>query len=496
MLKKLGSLIRTGTAWESPSSPSEHFGPARISRGLGEEVLRATTTRRNHIQGIRDHLTSMTREEKAELVDRVLARLALFVFDLPASERNHHSERFGLLEHLLEVAHLTARELGSPAFQVSPEPSINHRERPLWVYAGVVAAIAHDIGKTMDLDVAAPGKGAKWDPRAEPLRLFCERHDLKETGPGIWHYRSGRGTDSHERSISNLLPVLLPPEVERYLGPRLASVVHALTVDQHFSSATGIAQAAKEVIKAVRRADAESSRSGLHPREAKRGDTPLAADPNPGILPPQSPPAALPGRPGEAHPSAPSAAAQKAARAIVKPSSEPLAVREETFVAVPGDLWAETVPDPRERKGDPVEMELRMRAELDPPRFLDTIRRMIVMRRFSRNNLYTDVYIRPDYVWLVLPKALRRFARINHLPFDTEVLKRMLESLEGSPHVEPAEPHRVPVYMKPRVDSNTFEAVRIKTQGFLSAADQARLGFHTCDIQSMDLTAFAETASL
>lgn len=495
MLKKLGSFIRTGAAWENPASPAEHFGQVKIARGLGEEVLRATANRRNHIQGIRDHLTSMTREEKAELVDRVFARLALFVFDLPASERNHHSERFGLLEHLLEVANLTARELGSPAFEVSPEPSINHRERPLWVYAGVVAAVAHDIGKTMDLDVAAPGKGTKWDPRAEPLRLFCERHAMKETGPGVWHYHPGRGTDTHERNISNLLPVLLPSEVERYLGPRLASVVHALTVDQDFKSATGMSQAAKEVIKAVRRADAESSRSSLHPREAKRGAASLAADLKPGILPAPSPSATPSGQPRESHPSSSSAIAQVTIGAVVKAPTEPLTECEESSVVIPGDLWGETVPDPRERRGDPVEMELRLRAELDAPRFLDTIRRMIVMRRFSRNNLYTDVYIRPDYVWLVLPKALRRFARINHLPFDTDVLKRMLNALEGSPHVEPAEPHRVPLYMKPRVDSNTFEAVRIKTQGFLSAADQARLGFHTCDIQSMDLTAFAETAS-
>lgn len=494
MLKKLGSFIRTGATWEDPSSPAEHFGQVKIARGLGEELLRATAKRRNHVQGIRDHLTSMTREEKAELVDRVFARLALFVFDLPASERNHHSERFGLLEHLLEVAHLTARELGSPAFQVSPEPSINHRERPLWVYAGVVAAIAHDIGKTMDLDVAAPGRGSQWDPRAEPLRLFCEKHDMKETGPGVWHYRPGRGTDSHERYIANLLPVLLPPEVERYLGPRLASVVHALTVDQDFRSATGMSLAAKEVIKAVRRADAESSRSGLHTREARRGDFAPGADSKSDTLHPQSPAARPSEQPKACRTSSPSAAEENGIRVIVKPSTGLLGMGDESPVVVPCDLWGETVPDPRERRGDPVEIELRLRAELDPPRFLDTLRRMIVMRRFSRNNLYTDVYIRPDFVWLVLPKALRRFARINHLPFDSEVLKRMLESLEGSPHVEPAEPHRVPVYMKPRLDSNTFEAVRIKTQGFLSAADQARLGFHSCEIQSMDLSAFAETA--
>jgi hypothetical protein len=79
----------------------------QIARRLGEEVLRATPARRNHLQGIRDRLSSMTLEEKDALVDRILARLALFVHDLPASEASHHSGRFGLLDHLLEVAHGT-----------------------------------------------------------------------------------------------------------------------------------------------------------------------------------------------------------------------------------------------------------------------------------------------------------------------------------------------------------------------------------------------------
>jgi hypothetical protein len=160
--------------------------------------------------------------------------------------------------------------------------------------------------------------------------------------------------------------------------------------------------------------------------------------------------------------------------------------QEESAAFVPADLWREAVPDPRERRGDPVETERRLCAELEPARLLDTIRRMIVMRRFSRNNLYTDVYIRPDFVWLVLPRALRRLALINHLPFDSEVLKRMLASLGSSPLVEPAGPGGVLVYMKPRIDSSTFEAVRIRTSVFLTTADQDRLGFHTTDISVLD----------
>jgi hypothetical protein len=482
MLKKLGNFMGLAGA-QDPASPVEWFGQSKIARQFGEELLRASPARRNHLQGIRDRLTAMTREEKDELVDRIFARLALFVYDLPASENSHHAPRFGLLEHLLEVAHLTARELASPGFQISPEPSINHRERPLWIYAGVIAAIAHDIGKVRDLDVAVPGKGSLWDPASEPLRLFCLRNAMGETGPGIWHHHPRRGMDSHESFTTEILPRILTPEVEGYLGARLASVISALTSTQDWKTASELSRPAKDVVRVVRRMDQESSHGdgkalAEKPREDPRSRTPAAR-------------ASAPGEPPAAARPAPSFAL--VARA---PSPEPAGetVIEEPAI-VPPDFWGEPVPDPRERRGDPVEIERRLAMELDPSRFLDLIRRMVVMRRFSRNNLYTDAYIRPDYVWLVLPRALRRLALINHLPFDTEVLRRMLASLGSSPLVEPADRVRVPVYMKPRPDSNTFLAVRIKTLGFLSSVDQAKLGYHKMAIQAIDPGIFAENAA-
>jgi hypothetical protein len=103
MLQNLATFLGRKDRSEGVSRV-EAFGQSKISRQQGEELLRATTERRNLLQGIRDRLSSMTREEKDELVDRLFARVALFLFDLPASESSHHSRRFGLLDHLLEVA--------------------------------------------------------------------------------------------------------------------------------------------------------------------------------------------------------------------------------------------------------------------------------------------------------------------------------------------------------------------------------------------------------
>ncbi|HEV3029050.1 MAG TPA: TraI domain-containing protein [Planctomycetota bacterium] len=485
MFKQLERLMGLG-ARSADSEALETFGEVRISRQRGMETLRATPERRTHLQGIRDLLPSMTREEKDELVDRVAARVALFVFDLPASKSNHHSGRFGLLDHLLEVAHLSARELSSPGFQISPEPSINHRERPMWVYAGVVAALAHDLGKPLDLDVLAPGTTTAWDPKAEPLRLFCQSHHLEETGPALWTFHRGRGLHGHERRLEEILPFVLPPSVAAYLGPRLEAVIHALSSGKDLATAPDLPWAACEVVRVVWRMDQTSARADSKGRGLLEEPEALESQATESSLLPVEPPPRISG------PAAPEGArtdlevseagsGDSSALETPTPPPEPPPSRP-----VPADFWRESVPGPRRRPGDPEENRRKLAAELDPPRFLSTIRRMIVSCRLSRNNLYTEVYIRPDYVWLMVPRALRRIALINHLPFDREVLEQMFRSLGSSPQVEPWSREEVPLFIKARMDSSTQLAIRLKTAGFLSEEELAMLGVYPVEIRIMD----------
>jgi hypothetical protein len=491
MLAKLHSFI-SGKDQPKGGLGVERFGEAIIARRFGEEILRATPERRNHLQAIRDRLSSMTLEEKDELVDRLFARLALFVYDLPASKANHHSGRFGLLDHLLEVAHQTVRELAAPGFQVSPEPSTNHRERPLWVYAGLVAAVAHDIGKPLDLEIAAPGKGTCWDPRVEPLRLFCQRHGLAGTGPELWHFLPRRGLRGHETNTPVLLPLVLTPEVAEYLGPRLASVTLAMTKDEEWKPTGGRWHPATEVVRVVRRIDGATAKDDVDGDREKKGEV-VRKIPRDQTVPA---PIALQSPKSPAAPSAlkhrevalaPARSAQPLSEAPVARSGEDV---EEEPLVLPPDFWGEHVPHPRERRGDPVETERHLQVQLDPARFMDTLRRMVVSRRLSRNNYYTEVYIRPDYVWFMLPRALRRVALINRLPYDTGVLRRMLASLKASPQVAPGSERRVPVFMKFRPDATTMEAVRVKTQGFLSETDLACLGVYGYDLKALDTNFF------
>ncbi len=486
MLEKIGSFMGLRER-DRNRSAVEIFGETKVARSLGEEILKATLDRRNWVRGIKDCLTSMTPEEKDALVDRVLVRLALFVFDLPASESHHHSRQFGLLDHLLEVACETAGELSSPGFQVSPDPAVNHREGPLWVYAGVVAAIAHDIGKPLDLDVTLPGASRCWDPKTEPLRLFCERHGQGGTGPLLWHFHPQRGTDNHERHIGTLLPLVLTPEVQGYLGPRLPSVLSVLSSNQEWSTSAKISPTAREVVRVVRRFDESTAledlkqRGGTSPGPRPGGGGAFCA---PELRP--HPPVAVPAQ--EPRPEAGPFILLPAP--AIAPLGGPLGSEDEAPSAAPSDYYEETVPDPKDRRGDPVENRRRLSVELDPARFLDTIRRLIIRGRLTRNNLCTHVYIRPDYVWLVIPRALRRIATSSDIPFDAEVAGLMLGALRLSPHVETKDASTVPVYMRPRLESRAFKAVRLKTRGFLSESDVAQLGIHAFDVRIVQTDAF------
>ncbi|HLY75887.1 MAG TPA: TraI domain-containing protein [Planctomycetota bacterium] len=472
------------------ASKIETFGASRIPRQVGEDLLRATPERRNHIQGIRERLSALTREEKDELVDRVFARVALFVFDLPASESNHHSGRFGLLDHLLEVAHQTVRELSAPAFQVSQEHSTNHREKPLWVYAGMVAAIAHDIGKPLDLDVSAPGSGKCWDPRAEPLRLFCDRHRLPETGPALWHFHVGRGLRGHEKHIGELLPIVLTPAAQEYLGTRLATVVEAMTMNGEWKLVAGKPHPAQEVVRIVRRVDDTTSRKDVTAAKVPSGDP---VRPLPSKVPvarpgPVSRQQSLPFPPVPKE--SPKGQPPPVGRGVVPPcrmaAPADLGDDEEPFL-VPPDFRPEPVPELSARRGDPTETALRLRSELDPARFIDTLRRMLLARRLSRNNLCTESYICPDFVWLIVPRALRKVALISRLPWDQATERAMFQSLRASPLVVPASPRLLKVFVRPRPGGASYQAVRIQTRGFLSADEVKCVGTYDYELEALDL---------
>ena len=141
------------------------------------------------------------------------------------------------------------------------------------------------------------------------------------------------------------------------------------------------------------------------------------------------------------------------------------------------------VPKPGKRRGDPVETARWIHHHLNPPRFLDNLRRMLVAKRLDRNGLYSPAYLTPDYVWLLVPEAFEVFARLYRVPFDTETVPRMLGSLASLPCVVCSSADFLTEFIKPRPDSPSLEAIRLKTRDFLKEGEVAALKLHKFEIK-------------
>jgi len=141
------------------------------------------------------------------------------------------------------------------------------------------------------------------------------------------------------------------------------------------------------------------------------------------------------------------------------------------------------VPKPGKRRGDPVERARWIHHQLVPSRFLDSLRRLLVAKRLDRNGLYSPAYLTPDHVWLLVPEAFEVFARLYTVPFDTETVPRMLYSLGSLPCVVRGSADSVTEFIKPRPDSPSLEAIRLKTRDFLKEAEVATLQVHKFEIK-------------
>src|SRR5205823_4334099 len=136
--------------------------------------------------------------------------------------------------------------------------------------------------------------------------------------------------------------------------------------------------------------------------------------------------------------------------------------------------------------GDDRETAERLPVELHPPHFLETLHRLIMQAKYDRNSLYSQVYIRPDYVWLVVPEALRVISTCKKLSWDTGVVSKMRSTLRSLPQVEPASAHQLASVIMTRPDSRPCFAVRIRPGGFLSESELGELGFHEYEIKVLD----------
>jgi DNA relaxase TraI-like protein len=170
---------------------------------------------------------------------RVMAKLRDLVGDLPASADHHHSSRFGLLQHSLEVARNMLEEFEKTLLPDAP-PDLavfNTEADPVQTqYLCFLAGLGHDLGKLFDIELVAGEQ--RWSPLNEAYAEFLRR---VKRGPVLeWNEKRVRG--GHAQFSPWLMHHLLSPADVRFIGLEwLPELTRALT-GTHTDQATPLAR--------------------------------------------------------------------------------------------------------------------------------------------------------------------------------------------------------------------------------------------------------------
>jgi hypothetical protein len=158
---------------------------------------------------------------------RVMAKLRDLVGDLPASADHHHSSRFGLLQHSLEVALKMLEEFEKTLLPDAP-PDLalfNTEADPLQTqYLCFLAGLGHDLGKLFDIEMVAGEQ--RWSPLNQTYAEFLRQ--VKREPVLEWNDKRVRG--GHAQFSVWLMHHLLSPADVRFIGlERLPELTGALT---------------------------------------------------------------------------------------------------------------------------------------------------------------------------------------------------------------------------------------------------------------------------
>src|ERR1700739_3276979 len=158
---------------------------------------------------------------------RVMAKLRDLVGDLPASADHHHSGRFGLLQHSLEVA-LKMLEAFEKTLLPDAPPDLavfNTEADPLQTQClCFLAGLGHDLGKLLDMDVWAAGEC--WSPLNQTYAEFVRQVKVEP----VLEWNEKRVHGGHAQFSPWFMHHLLSPADVRFIGlGRLPELAAALT---------------------------------------------------------------------------------------------------------------------------------------------------------------------------------------------------------------------------------------------------------------------------
>ena len=206
-----------------------------------------------------------------------IKRLAAFVHLLPASNNYHHKGRGGLFRHSLEVALFTVNSAKHHIFENNQVPAAAYYNKGRWFVACTIAALMHDIGKTI-LNVTVSGKNGTllWHPLSSSLYDWAKSNDLNE------YYLVWKKEDSNYESHESVGASLLYPLVDQVALDYIVASNSQVLMTEFLESLSGIARPGAIIANLVKNADALSTKRdvrhmSLDSKVTSGVDSPIAA---------------------------------------------------------------------------------------------------------------------------------------------------------------------------------------------------------------------------
>jgi hypothetical protein len=178
---------------------------------------------------------------------RVIAKLRDLVGDLPASADHHHSTRFGLLRHPLEVALKMLEQSSAAAVKEHPPDgtldafgNIGNDSRSQYLH--FLAGLCHDLGKLFEMDVWQGDR--RWSPLHETYADFVRQ---AKTNP-VMRWRADRVRGAHAMFSPSLVHHLIDCSDFKYLGREgLTNLVDAIIGTHNAEQPTPVARVLRKL---------------------------------------------------------------------------------------------------------------------------------------------------------------------------------------------------------------------------------------------------------
>ena len=209
-------------------SQPESISVGNKIRILGGDRLLNEPHRRAMLQQIQDRLAFTPQSYDCDVLALII-KYAEFVQQLPASESHHHSHPGGLLDHTLEVASIALRISASLEMPLHTATEDRKKLAPVWRYGLLVAAMLHDIGKTLTNLVVNLYESPE---SKDPIRWHPDAGDMLSIKNYYWYsvsfHEENPEYSAHSRLGWSLFNVIVPGHARNWIATTDPRLIEAL----------------------------------------------------------------------------------------------------------------------------------------------------------------------------------------------------------------------------------------------------------------------------